>query len=159
MVQWNTSGHDFSRHLSLLVGQSVKAGFVQRQKTWREADGFVGLFRTDEGALEASCHLDLPLAAGLGCALSLLSPHAAKEAVESANFSPELLENIHEIFNVIGGLKNGPGQPHVVLAGVFRVLEGADDAPLNWRDLPCEGFIQLNLNLHGSGAATLRATP
>jgi hypothetical protein len=157
MVAWNTSGHDVARHLRMLLGQAVQAGLVRRDDVANEGDGFVGLFQTDEGILEASCHLDIPLAAGAGCGLSLLSPRVAQTAVESSDFSPPLVENIHEILNVLGGLKNGAGLPHVMLRQVLRTRDASDMEREEWMQLPLEGSIEVTIALYGSGRMTIRS--
>lgn len=157
MVAWNTSGHDVARHLRMLLGQAVQAGLVQREGAAQEEDGFIGLFQTDAGILEASCHLDIRLAAGAGCALSLLSPRIANTVAETSEFSSALVENIHEVLNVLGGLKNGTGLPHVALHRVLRTSDASDGEREEWMQLPLEGSIEMTIALYGTGRMTIRS--
>ncbi len=159
MVAWNTAGRDIAHHLSQLLGIPVKAGIVRREKIPAEEDGFTGLYRNDAGMLEATCHLDVPLAAGMGSALSLLSPHLASEAAKTAEFSPSLTENIHEVLNVLAALKNGAGLPHVALRQMLRSPEASESERTEWFELPLEGCVEVTLGAYGSGRMTLRARP
>ena len=157
MVAWNVAGSEVASHLSQLLGIPVKAGFLKREKIATEEAGYIALYRTDEGHLEGTCHLDIPLAAGVGSALSLLSPHLAMEAAKSSDFSPALVENSHEVLNVLAALKNGPGVPHVALRQLIRAEEAQEAERLAWMELPLEGSVEISLGAHGSGRMTLRA--
>lgn len=72
--------------------------------------------------LVAVVGLELSLAAYAGAALGLMPAGGAADSIEEKQLSPMLAENVQELCNVLSGLLNKPGAPHVKLHGV--VLPG-----------------------------------
>ena len=63
--------------------------------------------------LVAVLGLDLSLAAYAGAALGLLPPGGAQDSIEDKRLSPMLAENVQELCNILTGLLNREGAPHV----------------------------------------------
>src|SRR5437773_934901 len=61
--------------------------------------------------------LDLPLAAYSGAALGLMPAGGAQDCIEDKALSPVLAENVSELCNILTGLLNRDGAPHVRLYG------------------------------------------
>jgi len=76
------------------------------------------VYATDDGTVRGFCTVDLPLAAYVAAALSLVPVGVAKEAIAAGRLSEELLDNIHEVFNVCARLLNEQSTKHVTLAEV-----------------------------------------
>jgi hypothetical protein len=69
--------------------------------------------------LAAVVGMDLSLAVFSGAALGLLPPGGAQDAVAKGQLSPMLAENVGEVCNVLNGLINREGMPHVRLYQTF----------------------------------------
>jgi hypothetical protein len=63
--------------------------------------------------------LQLPLAAYAGAALGLLPAGGAEDSVADKELSPMLAENVQELCNILTGLLNKEGAPHVKLHQVY----------------------------------------
>ena len=63
--------------------------------------------------------LELPLAAFAGAALGLMPPGGAEDCVEDGVLSPVLAENVTELCNILTGLLNREGSPHLKLYKVY----------------------------------------
>ena len=75
----------------------------------------VAVYTTDDGAEGVLCLSDLSLAAGAGAALAMLEPEAAEEGVRDGTVDEALLENLHEVLNVMTSLLNPKGSSRVKL--------------------------------------------
>lgn len=79
----------------------------------------VAVYVDGAGRLAAVLGMDLPLAANAGAALGLMPPGAAEDSIEDKQLSPMLAENVQELCNILTGLLNREGAPHVSLHQVF----------------------------------------
>lgn len=82
----------------------------------------VALYVGEANRLVAVLGMDLSLAAYAGAALGLLPPGGAEDSIEDKQLSPMLAENVQELCNILTGLLNREGVPHVRLHSV--VLPG-----------------------------------
>jgi hypothetical protein len=80
--------------------------------------------RDDEGGLAGLMLLDLDAAACLGAAIALVPKGIAQECIKEGELTPMLLENLGEVCNVVSGLFNKDGSPHVRLGAVVPVAKG-----------------------------------
>jgi len=58
----------------------------------------------DDGTIKAGCITDLKTACTMGAALSLIPATAVQDAVAKENLPEGIMQNIHEVFNVIAAL-------------------------------------------------------
>ncbi len=79
-----------------------------------------GAYEDDAGTLMSVCLCDLPLAASMGAALVLFPPGAAAEAVRLGKLTPEMFENLREVFNIMAGLFGGL---HIRLREAWQVTD------------------------------------
>ena len=86
----------------------------------------VALYVDGAGRLNAVLGMDLPLAAYAGAALGLLPPGAAEDSIEEKQLSPMLRENVQELYNILTGLLNKEGGPHLTL---YRVVAPGEALP------------------------------
>jgi hypothetical protein len=70
--------------------------------------------------------MDLTLAAYSGAALGLMPAGAAQDSIEGKQLSPMLLENVQELYNILTGLLNKEGGPHLTL---YRVVAPGESLP------------------------------
>jgi hypothetical protein len=80
----------------------------------------VAEYRNDFGAPVAVAVLDLPLAGALGGALGLLPPGGVEDMVDENDLSEAVIENLHEILNVLAGVFNAAGKTHLKLGALHR---------------------------------------
>ncbi len=73
----------------------------------------------DVRRLRAVIGLSLSLAAYAGAAVGLLPPGAAEDSIDDKCLSPMLAENVTEVCNVLSGLLNREGAPHLRLGQVY----------------------------------------
>lgn len=76
--------------------------------------------------------IDLPGSVYLGSALGLIPPGGAKDAVKDKVLPENTRENLDEVFNILGGLLNQAGGPHVKL---HTVHNPGDLVPVDLRSL------------------------
>jgi hypothetical protein len=76
----------------------------------------VALYVDRGGRLAAVLGMSLPLAANAGAALGLIPPGAAEDSIEDKALSATLVENVQELCNILTGLLNREGAPHVSLS-------------------------------------------
>jgi hypothetical protein len=63
--------------------------------------------------------MQLSLAAYAGAALGLMPAGGAEDSIQDKELSPMLAENVQELCNILTGLLNKEGAPHVKLHGVY----------------------------------------
>jgi hypothetical protein len=76
---------------------------------------YFGVYASDDGTPVALCGCDMAFAANSGAALSMLPPHAAKEAVKNKELTPVMLANLHEVMNICTRLMLRDNSPHLKL--------------------------------------------
>lgn len=109
-------GEDVQTLLVDLLGRAVD---VEDGRDFVGPDGagaaVVADYVTDEGRVAALALLDPELASRSGAALLMVPAAVADESVAAGELTPMLLENLHEIVNVMARLLNGERSPHVRL--------------------------------------------
>jgi hypothetical protein len=119
----------------------------------------VAVYVNDRTQLASLALLDLPLAAYLGGALALLPAGGVADMVEDKDLSTLVLENVHEIVNVLAGIFNAEGERHVKL---FRVYPPGEPLPQDVRDAAATYGDRLDLEVrvggYGKGALSLVVT-
>ncbi|MFO8076258.1 MAG: hypothetical protein ACQETV_00825 [Actinomycetota bacterium] len=79
-------------------------------------------YRDDDGGMAVASACELPLAAGAGGAIGMMSAAEVAEALQGASaLEGDLEEFFHEVANVMGKLLNTPTSPHVALSALYAV--------------------------------------
>lgn len=86
----------------------------------------VAMYVNSGGKLAAVLGMDLTLSAYAGAALGLMPAGAAEDSIEDKQLSPMLLENVQELCNILTGLLNKEGGPHLTL---YRVVAPGESIP------------------------------
>ncbi|MGC3998686.1 MAG: hypothetical protein QM767_15005 [Anaeromyxobacter sp.] len=87
--------------------EKMLSGLVMRELKVKPAEGLppdpvaIGLYRTEEPVQEVALLVELPLAASLAAALSVVPPGAVKDAVAAQGLEPSLQQNLAEVMNVL----------------------------------------------------------
>ena len=77
--------------------------------------GAVAVYVDDRTTMRALIACDLELSAVLGSAIALIPAHTAKAAVEDRHLNDAMLDNLHEVLNILAALFNLPDRPHLKL--------------------------------------------
>jgi hypothetical protein len=102
-----------------LLGRGITVSPAEPVRAAELNNTLVSLYVDDGLRLAAVVGMDLPLAVYCGAALGLLPPGGAQDAVADKQLSPMLTENVGEVCNVLNGLINREGMPHIRLYQTF----------------------------------------
>jgi hypothetical protein len=103
--------------LADLLGREVAV--VRSEQPVSVAGGATGHYVTDDGRPAAVVVCDLPFAARVAAAITLVPPPAAEEAIAEGALTPALRDNLREVLNVTARLLNSAQTPHVRLHEVY----------------------------------------
>lgn len=108
----------------------------------------------DQMKMRAVIVTDLALTAYTAAALGLVPPAGAEAAIEDGELSESLVDNITEVFNIMAGLFNREGAPHVRL---YAWYPPGDPAPSDVADLSAAfiGRNDLDVDIAGYGAGQI----
>jgi hypothetical protein len=104
----------------------------------------------DQMGTRAVIITDLPLTAYCAAAIGLVPPGRAEAAIEHGGLTDALVENISEVFNIMAGLFNRRGAPHVRL---YAWYPPGEPAPADIADLTAAyiGRTDLDIGIAGYG--------
>jgi len=95
------------------------------------------LFTSDEPVLQVLVRCELPLAASLAAALSVVPAPVVKECVAASRMDPSLADNFGEVMNVLARFVSGSGRrfrlgpvscpPGAVAADLVSLADGSDE--------------------------------
>jgi hypothetical protein len=119
-----------------------------------EAPATVAVYTDRHITMRATIAMDLALSAYVGCALGLVPPSAAAEAIAAKDLPSSIQENLHEVLNVLTGSFNVDRAPHLSLYQVCAPGQPVPvDASVQLRTLGRR--LDLWVRLHGYGAGGL----
>jgi hypothetical protein len=110
-----------------LLGREVTVGHADPVMADELPTTTMAIYIGNGMQMAAVLGLDLRLAAYAGAALGLMPPGGAEDSIEGKQLTPMLAENVHELCNILTGLLNRGGAPHVKLHQVW--LPGQEQAP------------------------------
>ncbi|HET8614479.1 MAG TPA: hypothetical protein VFL94_03060 [Actinomycetales bacterium] len=104
----------------------------------------------DQMRMRAVIVTDLALTAYAAAAIGLVPPGGAEAAIEDGELSESLVDNISEVFNIMAGLFNTAGSPHVRL---YAWYPPGEPAPADVADLTASivGRNDLDVSIAGYG--------
>lgn len=103
------TGEELRRYLSDLLGKAVAVSPDASKRA-----GLVGLaaaYGPEGGEPAVILWVELPAAASLGAALSMVPASAVDAALRTGKLDPTLADNFHEVCNVLTNLLNRPLAP------------------------------------------------
>lgn len=139
-----------NKMLSMIVGDDSSAKSLDGLN--EDDMSHHGMFVNSDGELVASCACDLPTAAALGCALSMIPPGGAEGMVEDGELTAMASSNFYEVMNILSSLFMSDSTPHLKLK---RVDQGDAEAIAS-DDIGNSGFT-LDLGKYGSGKLLFRS--
>ncbi len=104
--------------------------------------------------------MQLSLAANAGAALGLLPAGAAEDSIDEKKLTPNLAENVFELFNVLTSLLNREGGPHVKLYQVvYPGMDLPNDARAHLLALGRRLDLMIEVSRYGKGKFSLSMAP
>jgi hypothetical protein len=97
----------------MLLGANAEVTEAAEVKT-----AWTATYVTDEDEPAAWCAFDLPAAAYLGSALSMIPKPGAEDAVKEGSLSKMMASNLYEVANIFSTFLMGKGTPHLRLVDV-----------------------------------------
>ncbi len=101
--------------LSDTLGRDVKIGPSEPWSPSVRDLGAVAVYVDDGMRLRALISCNLELAVVLGASIALIPARAAAECVAERQLTDDMVENLHEVLNILAALFNRPDSPHVKL--------------------------------------------
>ncbi len=144
-----------ARNLSNLVGRAVTCKPGKPVAPAPKAPVVTATYVEKDGKLAALLIADLPLAACFGAALVLLPPVIVNEAIKLGKLEENLLENLHEVLNVVAGLFNAPNAPRVLLGQVAQGEKLAEPLAAFAKSAPARLDLEVALPGYVGGKLTL----
>ena len=117
------------------------------------ATAVLGIYVCDRERMTAVLSLDLPLAAYLGSSLALLPPRVAQAAIADGGLTPDLVENVGEVLNVLAAVLNEHSDTHQRLYQTWLGAEAPADAAAHSKALG--NRLDLAVSVQGYGSGTL----
>ena len=110
---------EVGEHLELLVGRkvAVRPGPVIDAKSSLVV---CATYDRDGGELACVLMCELPVAAGLSAALTLMPPGVAKDAVRSGGLDRAMMDNFSEVANICAQLVQVTSYPRSTMSGTFQ---------------------------------------
>lgn len=108
----------------------------------------VAVYVDDSLSTIAVALLDVALCGATGGALGLLPPAGVRDMVKENDLSPMILENVHEVANVLSVVLNRPGASHTKL---YRVYEPGEPLAADVRALAAALGHRLDLSVDVAG--------
>jgi hypothetical protein len=105
--------------LADMLGRNVEVAPGIPPLAEHAADAMIAVYVNDASKMAAVLGMDVPLAAYASAAIGLVPMAAAERCVDARALTPQLEENGFEVCNMLGGLMNRDGYPHVRLNRVF----------------------------------------
>lgn len=131
-----------------LLGRSVTVSPADPMVAEHLNKAAVAILVNDRMKMSVVIAMDLPLAASVAAAIGLVPPGGAEAAVEDGELSPMLAENCAEVYNIMTGLFNHEGAPHLKLHETFMPGEAQ---PADARNLLLAFGNRLDLEVAVSG--------
>lgn len=131
--------------LRMIAGEDAIAKSADKKEL--DSVSHRGLFVDKDGELVATCSCDLPTAAALGCALSMIPPGGAESMVEDSELTKSATDNLYEVMNILSSLFMSDHSAHLK---IDRVAEGSGEDPSS-AECSYTAF-DLDLGKYGAGS-------
>lgn len=145
--------NDIKNTLAMILGEEV--GLTEQELFAKDEASYVALYQNSEAENVALCYCDWPLAAGLGAALSMISPGAAEEMAAERKLTDSAVANLYEVMNIISSLYMSDSTKHLKLTEVLPT--SSNDIPELDGEVLTLGY-ELSIGKYGNGSIAFLAT-
>lgn len=138
--------------LEMMLGRDVKVTGAGRIPPEGAVPVAVGAYVDDVDDLRACAWVDLPLAAAMGAALSMVPRDQAEGCVASGTLSEEFQGNLHETLNIASALLNDQDAAHLRILPLELLETGLSESVLGLlADPRAAGYYAVEVEEYGSG--------
>ena len=143
--------------MELLLGTDI--GVADGEPLSLDEEPLIAVYVNDDGEVACVCLCDMHFAAFAGSALSMIPAGTAKEAADEGDPSDTMLENLHEVLNVLARQFVTKDGPHAKLETLYL---DAEDLPLEAADMiespPAVVAYQVTVKGYGDGRLAFHIT-
>jgi len=137
--------NELNQSLEMILGAQAK--ITECDALGANGASHAAEFTNRQDEVVAYCLCDLPLAAGLGAALSMVPPAAAEDMVEEGALSEMATANLHEVMNIFSALYMDDSTAHLKLSSVAA----ANDTGVSLEGETHEITFDLDTGKYGKG--------
>jgi len=145
--------NDIKNTLGMILGEEV--GFEEQDLFSNDEASYVALYQNSEASNVALCYCDWPLAAGLGAALSMISPDVAEEMAADRKLTASAEANLYEVMNIISSLYMNDTTKHLKLTEVLPT--SSNGIPKLDGEVLTLGY-ELSIGKYGKGSIAFLST-
>ncbi len=136
---------ELNESLEMILGEAAQIAEGDALATNNASHAAEFVNRQDE--VVAYCLCDLPLAAGLGAALSMVPPGAAEDMVDEGALTEMATANLYEVMNIFSALYMDDSTSHLKLT----VVNAANDTDMALEGETQEVTFDLDTGRYGKG--------
>ena len=104
-----------------LLGRGAAVDKVKGVDLTADEPALIAEFVTDDDEVGALCAVDHEFTLRCGAALSMVPNSVVEESLKRGELPEHLVENVHEVANILGRLLDGPKTPHLRLKAVHQL--------------------------------------
>ena len=136
---------ELNESLEMILGESAK--IAECDALGANSASHAAEFKNRQDEVVAYCLCDLPIAAGLGAALSMVPPGAAEDMVEEGTLTEMAAANLYEVMNIFSALYMDDSTAHLKLTAVAA----ANDTDVSLEGETHEITYNLDAGRYGQG--------
>lgn len=136
---------ELNQSLEMILGEPAK--IAECDALGANSASHAAEFRNRQDEVVAYCLCDLPLAAGLGAALSMVPPGAAEDMIEEGALTEMATANLYEVMNIFSALYMDDSTSHLKLCSV----DAANDTDVSLEGETHEITFNLDTGRYGKG--------
>ncbi len=138
------------------LGRDVQVAPAEPWAPTPRKPGMVAVYVDDRTQLRALICCSLSLAAALGASIALIPPETAAASVEERRLTEGMMENLHEVMNILAALFNTPNRPHLKLYATHAPGDlPPADVSVHLRSFGRREDLQVEVAGYGSGRLSI----
>lgn len=146
-----------TKTVAMLFGDDAKVSPGKPLDAKPGSGNLIAIYVDDADKPVAAALCDIPFAAYAGCALSMLSAGAAKDAIKTKKLEQTMLDNLYEIMNIVSTDLMDEHTPHLKLGILYPDLSKlpADAKALLVAAAKSHADFIINVPRYGTGGMSL----
>jgi hypothetical protein len=138
--------------LAMMLGRDVKVTSAGRVPPEGIVPAAVGPYVDDADTLAGCAWVDLPLAAAMGAAMSMVPREQADACLDTGTLPEEFQDNLHETLNIASALLNTDEASHLRIRPLELLETGLSESVLELlADPRSGGYYDVDIDGYGTG--------
>ncbi len=139
-----------------MLGRDVQVSPADPWTPTPQRKAAVAVYVNDSVRLSAVIAIDMPLAASLSASIALIPAKTAEEIAVEGELPDDMVENLNEVLNILGGMFNRKHSPHVRLFQLHAPgFPPPTDISAALRRLGNRSDLRVSVNGYGSGLLSI----